>query len=703
MFEMLQELKLYLPNEKVNFMHINSIPTIRKKVLENMTGTDGSLSKTFSRSKEALFEATKDTDMNDATPEERKEHQFHMLQNNRKRINDYIDLQTIGYVNDNKKEPSAEMKEEWRRNIMDEIASEKSFDLGRVMKAFASLSVTYKHRASIEDQMRLSQQIIENGIKNKREGKGEPIAEQGSNKNIIGMVDDFMDVAYWGYPTDNTRGLKGDKKILSKKEKKLKTVLDQRLTEINEMMKGEEDLVKLGELQTRKDVVKDQLESLGSVRSYSKYGDSLLKYIQIKGMGWNVYAAFANMGFGFISNIIEGSDGRNYSMKTLWKSYALAMNSVGKNFTFNTWDGLNENAKKIRVLMDYYDTLKEAKNEIYKPTSKTLFKKINGKLEWTNPYAPQSRSEYFNQAPVMIAMLMETKVKTKDGKEISLWDAYNVDGTIKEGVEFEAGSKLDFRVKGQIDKLVKMNHGNYDPDTPLSIKRKVYGRALSQFRTWMFQGFAERFKKEIKDYQLTNRLTGEDFVMRKGRYRSYISYFKEMNGVMGTGSPIHMLTQLAGKLVGINTKFDKMVSNNFTETDAANMRKNMTELAMYIMLSTLALILKAAVDDEDDPRKKFGYYFLINQGARLNTDIWFYTNPIEFERLTRNAIPAFSLIVDGAKFLDSAATLLTGGEDILQSGPNKGKSRTWRDFKKLIPGATQIQKVQSAGSQVYKK
>jgi hypothetical protein len=137
------------------------------------------------------------------------------------------------------------------------------------------------------------------------------------------------------------------------------------------------------------------------------------------------------------------------------------------------------------------------------------------------------------------------------------------------------------------------------------------------------------------------------------------------------------------------------------------MRKNMTEIVLWMILTSITLALKAGLDDEDDKDKTkvLAYNFMINQMARLSTDIAFYSNPVEFERLARNAIPAFSLVVDAQKALDSAWTLINEGQeaDLLQSGPNKGESRTWRDFKKMIPGPVQYQKLQSATEQIYDK
>ena len=209
-------------------------------------------------------------------------------------------------------------------------------------------------------------------------------------------------------------------------------------------------------------------------------------------MGWNLFAAFANLGFGFISNIIEGSDGRNYSYNNFWKAQMMVLNSLpGVN-------KLTPNGNKVRELMYYFDVLKQSKNELYESSSTRLFKRIGDKLDWINPYAPQSRTEYMNQAPVMIAMMMDQKVKrTVDGKEeeISMWDAFTTDGTLIDGVTISDRELTDFKIR--VDKLVKMNHGNYDPDSAIRFKRIWFGRAVSQFRTWAYQGFAERFKGEF--------------------------------------------------------------------------------------------------------------------------------------------------------------------------------------------------------------
>ena len=710
MMNLLQDMRNYLPNSKIGFMQMNSIPTLHKKTFETIT--EGRVTQGFQILSDVLKESTRIDDLSTvASEEEKKEFQLKMLTDHRQRINEYVELMSTQYLIKEKKHPGEEQITKYRRDIMHSIAQEKSFDLGRVMKAFASMAVTYKHRSSIEDQMRMSREILERSLEQRENAAGEPLRNKWNEllskdglEDLRKMYDDFLDVAYWGYPSNIPEG-KTEKKKLTAKEKVMKETLAKTKADLETLL-ADKDLTeaKRLEYQGRISSIEEQEDALGGVVVRSKQVDILLKYIQVKGMGWNAFAAFANLGFGFMTNVVESSDGRNYSAKNFWKAQALTMNSLIPHEAHNLLGGISGKAQKIYALMHHYDTLKESRNEIYKSTGTTsLFRQVGKRFEWANPYAPQSRSEYLNQAPVMIAMMMETMV-TVDGKEMSAWDAYSIDENGKpvfpEGTVFSDTD--EFKLKQRIDKLVKMNHGNYDPDTPLSVKRKVLGRALSQFRTWAFQGFHERFGKEKVDYHLIDRLDESERFVRKGRYRSYLSYFQQSGNLMGgVGLTLKLLISPLQKLVGMNTNFDKMTSDTFTRVDAANMRKNMTELLMYVIISGFVLLLKNVAEDDDDPKKKLATNFLINQMGRIATDILFYTNPMEFEKLSRNAIPAFTLIVDAAKVIEDAAVIIGGGEDILQSGPNKGESRIIRDVMKNVPGFIQVQKGKSITGQVY--
>lgn len=710
MFDLLKTLKSYLPTEKINFMHINSLPFLKKKMYETIQ--NGGVKAGFSLMKDDLKESVRTDDLATVTDDpNKKEIQIHHVQNIQPRIDAEIQIRTVEYMTTHNNKPKEDIIAEWRKEITDRIVSEeKSFELDRILKAFASTAVTYKHRSLIEDNIRIARNIIQRAAKAKTNAAndpqidrfGKPHTDEEGLKKMQSMLENFLDVAYWGYPSNKPEGQSKNGKILTESEKRMKKMLEEGKANAKKLL--DQKVITEVEYAGQIEVFDDQLNSLGGIRTASKYGDMLLKYIQMKGMGWNIVAGFSNLGFGFISNLIEASDGRNFSQKSFFRALGLTLNSVGRNFTFNSWDGLDHNGKKIRVLMDKFDTLKESKNEVYKPSKSSLFRKIGDKLEWANPYSIQSRTEYFNQAPILIAMLMDTKVKMKtaDGeKTISMWDAYNVDGSLKEGVILSDEDRIKTKIR--IDKVIKFTHGNYDPNSPIKIKRIFIGRALSQFRTWAYEGFSERFRGDIRDYQLMNLKTGENFIDRRGRYRSLLRYMKKNDKMMYLEGIFGLTYQMLRKLTGFKTQFDESVDEKFDTTDAANMRKNMTEIVFYSMITVLALLLKGAYDDEDDKEKKAVITFLINQLLRLNTDIMFYTNPMEFEKLTRNAIPAFAVVVDASKVLQDAWTLITGGEDILQSGPNKGESRFLRDLSKIIPGPAQGQKIKSITGTLYNK
>ena len=77
--------------------------------------------------------------------------------------------------------------------------------------------------------------------------------------------------------------------------------------------------------------------------------------------------------------------------------------------------------------MDSWDLLKTSNRELYDTSQKSSF----NKLRRFGPYTLQERSEYLNQAPIMIAVMMDFKATDPDGNEINLWDAFGSDAKLK--------------------------------------------------------------------------------------------------------------------------------------------------------------------------------------------------------------------------------------------------------------------------------
>jgi len=692
----------FLPTSDVGFFQVNTLPTIRKSVLESFT-KDGMLSglqSTWDVLKNNTRAEAAETRIPDT---DEKELQLNFLTNTESVITDYVDRKTIEYKNNNPDYDAAELaalKDEWIKEVQDKLASSKSWDIEKILIAFSTAASQYKHKAKIEDAMKITRNMIDELVEAQENAGENPTYSNMSErlgwkrkdlKNLKDMVNHFMD-NFFGYPIKNDKG-KMKKKVYTKEEKKEKAELEQAIED--NLKNFEEGVITEDKFIENDDRLQTQLEKLGGVKSWTRIGDLLLKYIQLKGLGWNVFSAFANIGFGQIANWVEAAGGQRFTQSELRKATWIARHSFAKNSTFHLLD--TPTARKMRNLMDKLDILKESKNELFEQKLNTFMKKF----KFANPFNMQSRGEYLNQGPVMIAMLLHEKVML-DGQEVSMWDAIGEDGNFKEGVSLKEDSNyksledLLFGKKSAIDDAVSELHGNYDyEDKPLLAKKTWIGRALSQFRTWAFMGFYNRFGGEHNSH-----IAG---YTKKGRYRSLATYYQNLGAFHGT---VNITKNLIRKLIFQNTKFNEMISSEdgFTETDAANMRKNLQEIVMYMIVTGLGLLLKSAVEDDDNERSKLRYasIFWINQMGRLKTDILFYTNPIEFEKLQRQAMPVFTFVTDASKLMDHGYKLMTGQTtDIYQSGTYAGKSKSKRYTRNIIPGWNIVNKLESAGKQIY--
>jgi hypothetical protein len=325
----------------------------------------------------------------------------------------------------------------------------------------------------------------------------------------------------------------------------------------------------------------------------------------------------------------------------------------------------------------------------------------------------------------MVATMLSDKFSATDpdGNKVSLWDAYDIStGKLKEGFT----SNVDeTKLVQKIKRIVEMNHGDYN--NALQVKATIGGRLLTQFRTWMFEGFANRFESEKTDYALSYGM--DEPYIRKGRYRSYTKgqllttgaavgtmFLPGVGTALGAGigylggkffgmqteetvlgDTLFTLKQLARKLMFQKTQF----GDKFSAVDAANMRKNMTELYIMMGLMGIALLLKAMAGD-DDEEDQIVTNFLLNQTIRLRTDIGFYTNPLEFEKLTKTAVPMAALVDDVKTLFSDVGGHLNDekGDEVFESGPFKGNSKFLTHLGEAIPGTSQAIRLYRTGQKV---
>jgi hypothetical protein len=725
MLDTLNTLRYMLPEQKQALMGVGVLPTIEKSLMDvfNEKGLMMGIVPFWDKMKQLQtttdFATTIYNDVDPLTGDIKKNIQLQYIQDTDARASSLVKEMAIKYKQENGKPADNKKMQEFRREARDVLSKQQTWDLTKILKAYSLTVLAYKHKSAIEPELRLLNQEIQDlgelEINKANQVQTDPNGKVISNKqglvNIKSAWEFFFDSQYLGIGGRKVEGV-SKTKLYTKEEQKRKE-------ELEDLLSKETD-------DKNKDFLQEQIDSLGGFRTASGAGDALLKLNTLKGLGWNFGSAFSNIGFGVISNLIQGADGRDYSMKNLRKAYMLTLNSVGRNLSADIlFNDPNGTATKIRSLMDKWNLLQTSNKELYDTSQKSSF----NKLRRFGPYTLQERSEYLNQAPIMIAVMMDFKAKDTEGNEVNLWDAFGPDGKLKEGYTSDFD---EIRIIQKIKKIIEMNHGDYN--NALKVKSTFMGRAFSQFRTWMFEGFANRFESGVKsdgtpniDYALSYGLS--DPYIRKGRYRSYTKGQLTTTGAaigtallpgigtaLGAGAgylvgkfagletsenalsdTLFTLKQLARKLMFKPTQFQ----DKFDATDAANMRKNMTELYILMGLMGIALLLKGMVDD-DDEKDSMVTNFLLNQTIRLRTDVGFYTNPLEFEKLTKTAVPMASMIQDVSElFGDIGAHLNDEEDDIFQSGPFKGSPKWLIHAGELVPGPAQGIKLYRTSNTVF--
>ena len=695
------KLKSYLSTEDKAKLAMEGIPYVDKMLLEQYKdkGMKAGLAPIWDGIKDSIRvneDGIIDDSIKDPVTGEDRRLSVNLSANNGKTIQDYINKKAIEYKLKNSKDASDKLILQWKEDIIDQLSQNKSYDLAKVLRVYTMTALGYKHKAKIEDSLKLIQNIFNEQQEFERNSRGVIKTDKGNNprvkdaddsfKNTKVQLDYFMQVLY-GKKREN-EGV-GKNKIYTSGELTDKKEIENILKDLDVRLTSNQ--ISKDDYESMKTALEEMKSNLGGVAVNSKIGDALLKFVQLKGMGWNILSSVANLGFGYISNRLEAVGGQLYNKKQLTKAYGMVRESMLKNATFNQKE--TQTAKKIRSLMDRFDVLNTSVNELY---SSPLGVELGKNLKWASTYNIVERAEYVNQAPIMIALMLNSKITVGD-KEIDLWEGFDNNGEWKsEYGEYPRKEINKLRIK--IDQNNKMNHGNYDPDSPIAGKNKFLGRALLQFRSWMLEGIAVRFEKEKPDAPLG--------IIRKGRYVSFVDFYKNAGFMQGSLDILKGFVRSAtGEVLFKNSNFENYSEEGLKEVDIANMRKVMAEMVMLLGLHTTYLLLSMTaegLDDEEDSFKVYVINNLINQGLRLKTDITFYLNPSELKKLIKDPVPVLSIITDTLGFMDASYKFIQGKDEI-KSGVYSGHSRLLRETSQMLPLSTQFYKSMNYGIQVFDK
>lgn len=514
-------------------------------------------------------------------------------------------------------------------------ASEKSYDLENVLKAFVDMATTFKYKSMVQDKLLLGESLI-------MDLKEQVTTPEGTNK-----------VDYSGNPIKLTNGLNNTK---------------ERAQYLVDSFFGNRKELELVTKEIKSGALK------GKRVAGSKIADNIIQLTQVKGLGLNPFSGVTNLMFGLVANMLHSSGGTEFNDTEMLKAVGIMMK------------GLNgKNKIKIASLMEKLQVLGDMNQANY--GSKSMFDKT---------YFLQKMGEHIVQGQVMIAMMLHTKVKDINGIEKSLWDAYKVDKDGKLVWDTEKFGESEYQDKdtasstktrqfsSKIQQTVKYIHGNYDINSPIMIKKSMWGRLLMVFRSWIPYAIENRFGSERYDYRLDRKI--------KGRWKTFNIL---TGGSLGHLEGLKTLLKLSllGKLSG-----QKVTGLN--ETDLANMKANLREVSIAMSLYLVTMMMKGMLLDDDDDEMKPVYTYWFNAAKRVDSDLWFFASPKAFNQIISDPVPPLKTVNDLLSLFENTGGWVLGNDEI-KSGRHKGDSKLNRSVIKTIPLINQVQKTMDTMGQVY--
>jgi hypothetical protein len=326
---------------------------------------------------------------------------------------------------------------------------------------------------------------------------------------------------------------------------------------------------------------------------------------------------------------------------------------------------------KIGQLVDLYDPMQgEYKDAAGRRISKSAWKKMWNTNTW---FFLQHQGEHAVQVRTMIAMMLDTKVTTKDGKVINLYDAYELGPNdvikLKDGIKLEgnlsANGKISRDFQAKLHALNKRLHGVYNTQDKIHAERFLIGRVMTMYKKFLVPGFKRRYKAIGYDQEYGGITEGY-----------YITFKNKL---------LNDTKELSRFLIGIDTGY-------FTEFEKQNLRRARREILIVALTGTMVMLIQAMMEAADDDEKRY-YRHLLFLTMRLNNELGIFgtfgdpqnlglPSVGELYKTIKNPMPVVSVTDRFQKLLKQ----MTSPFEVYERDSGiweKGDSKLWAAFLKF--------------------
>lgn len=405
---------------------------------------------------------------------------------------------------------------------------------------------------------------------------------------------------------------------------------------------------------------------LGKKVSVNKLASVILKGSSLAQLGFNWLANLANVATGLGMQNIEAAAGQFFGPKELAKAdvaYTKALVPMVAEL------GSRVKTNKLSLFFELFDIKQNFGSKIKNQKKNWLQRLFGAEIAFLG----QDAGDHWLYGRTAIAMAMRQKVLL-DGKEMSLWDALQVEGvngssTIKQ-LNYKDITDLEgnpFDVAKFSRKVAHINQtcfGIYNDDDANAANRVAMGRLLQQYRKWMKIQYNRRF--QAAQGNLATDSWEEGYYRTVGR----------------------MLNQWIRGGVQLSEQWD-----NMTTEERANIKRATTEMVQFFAVWALA----NWIEWPDDKKRPWALKLAEYSSKRLAHELGGLAPstimPQELLKTVKSPIPATTVVQNSFNLINSAIDP-TDWVDEIQSGPYKGMSTLEKNILKApIPGVAQYKQI----------
>lgn len=396
------------------------------------------------------------------------------------------------------------------------------------------------------------------------------------------------------------------------------------------------------------------IQAFGKEISVDKTLDSLARFTQLEMLAGNITQSVNLLSLLSTMRISEGMGGRYYNVKD-WGAAEIKFASI----THHVLGDMGKQTEQLSMwgqLIQRYDPIQ---GSFRHHTLGTVTGDKAKRLFASEPtFLLQHLASYKAQITGMLAMMNHQEVEQTVGsqtKKIKLIDAYETDSRgvlkLKDGVKWTDDDL--FNLKQRMHSITRGLHGANDDLSKTSMHRFAILRMALIFRNWVVPGFRRRYDPKHPDFE-------KDDVI-EGNHRAFF--------------------RLLGEDIK-NKRMDLLFNwKNMDEMDKQNVRRTITEIGF--MIATALAVGFLAPDKDDDEKNKWAGNFILYQSKRLQTELLFYTDPLDAWKILKSPTAAMTMIENTVLLLDNA--LPWNISDRYQTGKHVGELKVMERLKKVLP------------------